>query len=173
MIISDFHIKFSHAGCYSLLAELRKEFYVPCYFSVVKKVLKACILCRRFNARSIKLNSSPYRDFRIEPPQVPFRYIFVNYFGPFCVTYNKQKVKCWVLCITCLWTRAVNLKVCINLSVEDFLKCLQLHFFEFGTPELFLSDLGSQLVAGTNFIKDLLKDPETKLFLERKGIKTP
>ena len=40
LVIQDFHEKFSHAGVYSLLSEMRKKFWIPHYFSVVKKVLK-------------------------------------------------------------------------------------------------------------------------------------
>ena len=48
MIIFDMHERFCHAGVYSLLSELRKQFWVPHYFSVVKKTLKECITCKRF-----------------------------------------------------------------------------------------------------------------------------
>ena len=170
-IILHYHHIFSHAGCYSLLSEIRKSFWIPRYFSTVKKVLRSCINCRRFNEKTIKLNQSHYRDFRVNPPEIPFKYIFVDYMGPFTVRSSREKKKVWLLVITCTWCRAINLKVCYDLSVKEYLRALQIHCFEFGLPELCMSDMGSQLVAGGNVIKDFLKDPEVKLHLEENAMK--
>ena len=167
----DLHEQMSHSGCYSLLTELRKRFWIPHFFSVVKKVLKTCVPCRRFKERTIKLNQSHYKEFRIDPPSVPFRYIFVDYMGPFFVKSNGQKVKVWVLVVTCMFSRAINLKTCLDLSVKEFLRAFQIHCFEFGIPEFCISDLGTQIVAASNIITDYLKDQDTKAFFDENGIK--
>ena len=62
MIVSDIHVRLSHAGCYSVLSEFRKQFYVPHHFSVVKKSLRKCVTCKRMNERPVKLNQSSYRE---------------------------------------------------------------------------------------------------------------
>ena len=49
LIIAEVHKKRGHARCYSLLSELRKTFWITHSFSVVKKLLRECITCRRFN----------------------------------------------------------------------------------------------------------------------------
>ena len=172
LIITDLHQRHAHAGVYSILAQLRKQFYVPQHFSAVKKILKECVVCRRFNRRPIQLNQSSYRQFRLDPPNRPFAYIFIDHMGYFWIKHNNKKVKAWILCITCLWSRAINLKVCLDLTVKELLRSLQLHIFEFGTPELVLSDMGSQLVAGANLISDLIKDTETQLFFEERNMKS-
>ena len=51
-IILGMHRRTSHAGVYTLLSELRKQFYIPHYFSTVKKLLKCCVNCRRFNQKN-------------------------------------------------------------------------------------------------------------------------
>ena len=102
LIIRDVHHKLYHGGVYSVLAELRKYYYIPHNFSVVKKCLKRCVHCSRVNSRSVRLNQSSYRDYRLSPPNVPFKYIFVDYFGPYNVKINGTKVKVFILCITCL-----------------------------------------------------------------------
>lgn len=103
---------------------------------------------------------------------IPFSYIFVDYLGPFNVKQNNITRKVWVLCITCTWSRSINLKVCQDLSVKEYLWAFSLHTFEYGLPRLCISDLGSQLVAGGNIIQSFLNDPESKLYLESNGIKT-
>ena len=67
LLIVKIHENLAHGGVYSVLANLRKSYWIPSYFTVVKRVLRDCVHCKRFNSRSIKLNQSPYRDFRLEP----------------------------------------------------------------------------------------------------------
>ena len=172
LIITDIHNRMSHAGVYSVLAEIRKEFYIPHIFSVVKKELRNCVNCKRFNNKTVKLNQSSYRDFRIDPPQIPFRSIFIDHLGPYWVKINDKKQKVWILLITCLFTRGINLKICWDLSVKSFLQAFQLHVFDFGIPSICLSDAGSQIVAGGRVILDFLKDVESKKFLETHSIKS-
>ena len=171
LIIRDLHIKLSHGGCYSVLAELRKNFWITHVYSTVKKVLSDCVICKRLNERVIKLNQSPYPEFRINPDNVPYRQIFIDHMGPF-KTKNEQgnTIKVWLLCITCLWSRAINLKVCMNLSTGEFLRALQLHTFEYGLPTHCFSDLGSQFVAGANSVSSFLNDHETVNYFKENGI---
>ena len=170
LVILHMHIKNSHAGVYSVLSELRKTFWIPKYFSVVKKELRKCVNCRRFNRRTVKLNQSPYRDFRLDPPNIPYRSIFLDYLGPYYVKINNVKTKVWLLCITCLWSRAINLKICIDLTVPTFLRAFQLHVWEYGFPKNCFSDMGTQIIAGTNIISDFLGDVQTKQYLQENNI---
>ena len=165
IIISDIHKQISHAGCYAILSELRKNFFLPQHFSKINKFLKSCTHCLRFNARTLKLNQGQYREFRENPPKTPFANVFVDYLGPFYIR-TKEKEKVWLLCITCCWSRAVNIKVCSSLNLKDFLRAFQLHIYEYGVPQLFISDLGSQITAGINVIKDIVNDPEVNSYFD-------
>ena len=127
--------------------------------------------CRRFNNRPVHLNQNLYRDFRENPPNVPFANVFVDYLGPFNVKVEKNKTKVWILCFTCTWSRAINLKICRSLNVSDFLRSFSLHCFEYGIPQLCISDLGTQIVAGANLITSFLNDPSTQLYFEERGTK--
>ena len=126
LVVEEIHRKLRHAGIYNVLSELRKSYYVPSHYSVVKKIINNCSHCARFNNRAVKLNQNSYRDWRVMPPNVPFKYIFVDFFGPYSVHKDEEIFKVYVLCITCLWSRAVELRVCNNLTVEEFLK--KLHY---------------------------------------------
>ena len=171
LLILDLHISLSHPGCYSLLQQFRKRFWITKGFSKVKKVIKKCLTCRRFNNRTYKLNQSPYRIERLDPPSVPFNYVYLDYMGPFEVYRDKKKSKVWILCITCLWSRAINLKICSDLSVKEYIRSFQLHCFEWGLPVYCVSDLGSNLVAGANVISSFLNDVETTKYMQENNIK--
>ena len=124
------------------------------------------------NNRPISLNQSPYREFRLNPPEIPYRYIFIDYIGPFYSVQNGHKTKVYLLIVSCLWSRSINLKVCQDLSVRNFLRALQLHVFEYGLPERCFSDSGSQLIAGGNVIMDFLKDSDVQTYLSQQNIKS-
>lgn len=171
MIIVDLHARFSHSGNYCVIAELRRDYFIPKIFSTVKAILSDCLICRRVNARTVKSNQSFYREFRENPATLPFQYSFMDHFGPYHVYVEGKKRKVWVLIITCLWSRSINLKVAYDMSVKDFLRCLQLHIYEYGIPERIFSDLGSQLVAGGNIVSNLLKQPSCLEFFETHNMK--
>lgn len=159
-IIRDFHISMAHSGCYAMLTEIRKSYWIECIFSTVKRVIKSCIVCRRLNNRTIKLNQNEYRDVRLSPEPAPFKFCFIDHLGPFNVFYGKEKQKVWLLMITCMWSRGVNIRLCDDLSVKSFLKAFQMHIFEYGLPARVFSDLGSQLTAGTSQIAEYHKSKE-------------
>ena len=137
----------------------------------MKKILGTCLICKRVNARTIKNNTSFYRDFRENPSTIPFRYSFIDHFGPYNIFVEGKKKKVWILIVTCLWSRSINLKIAYDMTVKEFIRCLQLHIFEYGIPERVFSDLGSQLVAGANLVASLLNQASCVQFFEDHNMK--
>ncbi len=125
-----------------------------------------------FNNSTIKLNQNYYRNFRCDPPNIPFNSIFIDYIGPFTVKSNNQNCKINLLCITCMFSRAVNLVLCADMTVNSFLRTFQLYCFEYGVPVTCYSDQGSQIIAGANIITDFLKDTETQSYFRKSGVKS-
>ena len=150
---------------------MRKQFWVPKLFSLVKRQVKHCLGCKRFRARPFKINQSCYREERLDASNVPFKNVYLDHMGPFYVKKENQKVKVWVLVITCMWSRAINMKGCDNLTTSEFLRCFQLHCFEVGLPEFCCSDMGSQLKAGSSVLKSFLHDPETLEYFNQHNVK--
>ena len=169
LLVRDTHLRQLHSGLYSVLNEVRKKYWIPSCFSVVKSVLRQCVVCRRYNSRTVKLNQSSYRDVRLNPSTIPFSNIFLDYIGPFNVKLNSVKVKVWILCITCMFTRAINLKISLDLTTAEFLRSFQIHTFEYGVPQLVFSDLGTQIVAGANTVQTFFNDSETKDYFREHG----
>mgnify|MGYP000654560869 CR=1 FL=1 len=170
LIVLDYHEKMSHSGCYSVLSELRKTFYIRRNFSFVKKLLRKCVKCKRFKERCIKLNQSSYRDFRETPSKIPFRNVYLDYLGPYTVKVSNRREKVWILIVTCMFSRGINLKVVRDLTKSQFLRAFQIHSFQYGVPEFCISDLGVQLVAGAKIVQDYLSDPETRVYLNEHGV---
>jgi len=171
MIIEQVHQDTLHSGCYAVLTHLRKKYHLEQPFNSVKKVLRKCLQCRRVNSRTITVSQNSYRDFRADPENVIFRNVFLDHLGPFYSYVRGAKVKLWLLCITCMWSRGVNLKICHDLSVASFLRAFQCHVFEHGVPSRVLSDSGSQLVSAGRLISDIMSTREATEYLTENGIK--
>ena len=172
LIVHDLHVKFSHVGKFAVLRELRKQFWLLRGFSSVKKLLKNCIICKKLNARAIVLNQNAYREFRSNPPKVAFSSVFLDFIGPINAKLQGKIQKVYILIITCLWSRAVSLKLCFSVSTPEFLRSLQKHIYEYGMFKSCFSDLGSQITAGSRQIRNFLNDSECKMYLERNGIES-
>ena len=170
LIVRDAHDRSKHGGVYSVLKELRSKYWILSYYSTVKRVLKRCITCARYNNRAIKLNQNEYRDFRVYPSDKPFSSVFVDYMGPWLVKFGNENRKVYILIITCLHSRAINLKICNSADTKDFLRAVQLHVYEYGMFHECRADLGSQIGAGLNLLRTFFADMETKSFLHENGI---
>ena len=171
LIIREFHDKCGHGGTYSVLKAMKPTFHVIHYFSVIKKVLQKCVICKRFNSRPIRLNQNCYREIRVNPTQRPFSDVYLDYIGPFTVKLNNENTKVWLLIITCMWSRAINLLLCRTADTEDFLRAIQTHVYSYGMFSNCVSDLGSQIQSGANVISNFLNDPESHSFFQTHNVK--
>ena len=141
-------------------------------FFLCKKVVQQCVRRKRFNARAVKLFQSPYRELRLNPTNVPYRYIYLNFMGPFNIKTNLENAEVWILVITCMWSRGINMKVYDNLTTAEFLRVFQVHCYECGVTAHCISDLGTQLTAGANTLKTLLNDFECQEYFHQHGIES-
>ena len=83
LLIMDAHRRVLHTGVASTLAELRGQFWVPNGRQIVKRVIKACYHCRRYNAQQFKQPATaPLPDFR-STPSYAFQSTGVDFAGPF------------------------------------------------------------------------------------------
>ena len=169
-LIRETHHNCGHGGAYGVLKELRLKFYIVNFFTIVRRVIRECVVCRRYNARPIKLNQSSYRERRVNPNTRPFSDIFLDYIGPFHVKLNGVRTKVWLLIFTCMWSRAVNLLICRSADTDDFLRAVQIHIYAYGLFSNCVSDLGSQIKSGANKMAAFLNDVETRHFLEKRNV---
>ena len=123
------------------------------------------------NSHPIKVNQNAYSEYRVNPPNLPFQNMFLDYMGPFNIKINGKTLKSWILIFMCTWSRAINMKLCLDLSTEEFLRAFQIHVFEYGISEYCVSDLGSQIISGAHTIQDYLKDSDTQNYFVENGIK--
>ena len=171
LIIDEYHRSLAHVGVYSMLTQMRKKYWIPCIFSTVRKKISKCTWCKRFNGRTIKLNQGMYKDWRIKESDIPFSRAGLDYAGPYRVRFGKETRKVYILVVSCLYTRAINVEVSVDLTTSEFLRSFQLHCHKFGVPSFVMSDLGTQIVEGSKIISNFLNDPQTAIYFEENGCK--
>lgn len=170
-VIWDLHVGLRHAGVYRLLTTLRREFWIPSAFQVVKRIIKPCLICKKVNSRTLSINRNSYKDYRVNPAEFPFREIAVDHIGPFNVNIAGHNDKAYILIVTCLWSRAVNLLVCRNIDRECFLLALQTHILDFGVCQRIVGDNGSPITSSIRRLEPIFKDENVVNFLKERGIK--
>lgn len=113
---------------------------------MVKKVLKGCLVCKRFSATSAGAIEAPLPGPRVESGGV-FKNVGVDLMGPFDVKIEAKIRKVWICLFTCSVTRGIHLELVENLSAEAFVNALKRFIATRGQPERFVSD------NGTNFVR--------------------
>ena len=125
LLIEECHFRAMHAGVSQTLARTRREYWIPQGRRVVQKVLKLCLVCKRYQGGPFKMPTMP----QLPPARVtitaPFQNTGIDFFGPLYIKRGKEVVKVWVCLFTCLVVRAVHLELVEDMTTESFLMWLR------------------------------------------------
>ena len=170
LLILDYHKKFNHCGVYYLLNQLKRRYSILKAYSAVRKVLKECYHCKRFNSRPIKSNANCYRDWNVNPTGRIFSTCFVDCFGPYYVRYGENKVKAYGVLFKCVWSKMINVEVVLSLASNDFIVAFQNHIYSYGIPEYLISDEGSNFTSSFNWLNQCFKSKEVVDFFSERNV---
>lgn len=157
LIVRGLHEASAHVGVNHTLSLLRKKFYLPAGYSVVKSIIGRCIPCKMHhgNTMSQKMANLPSARVRVDDP--PFANVGIDYFGPMLVKFRRGTAKRWGCLFTCLVTRAVHLEVAHELSADSFLMAYHRFVARRGKPGVVYSDNGSNFVAAERELQEEVK----------------
>lgn len=133
------HIQVLHGGVRDTLVQLREKYYVVRARQLVKRIIKECITCQRFNARPATEVIAPLPRDRVTEAQ-PFEVTGVDFAGPLLVKGERTMHKSYVTLFTCAVTRAVHLELVRDMSTESFLMALRRFISRRGIPRVIYSD---------------------------------
>ena len=154
------------------LSDMRKRYWVPKLQSQVKKVVRECNYCKRHR---VKPSPSPGKamlpEFRAQPSE-PFGFTGVDFAGPIIYKIKKSNYgKSYVNLFTCASTRAVHLKLCKDLSAQEFKRAMKEFVARIRPPQAMVSDNGRTFVATKKWLKTLVKNGDLMNFLAVQRIK--
>ena len=167
LIVKHLHTKLKHIQVKQTLTELKQKFGLCRGRNFVRKVLKNCFLCRKYEG--------PPFQYPITPPLIKLRlfdsYAFyttgINNFDPFYVKFNFDSKsdsqaplhKTYVTLFTCASSCGVVLGVVPGLDASSFIQSINRLISRCGCPTYIILDGGRNCVS-----------IETQEFVSRLGV---
>ena len=171
LLIDHYHKRLLHGGVSVTMCSIRERFWISKLRSLVKKMVHECNHCKKFRVKALAAPAkSLLPDFR-STLTTPFEYTGVDFAGPIIYRENKKTIaKAYVALFTCSTTRAVHLKLCKDLTADEFKRALKEFVARRGTPKAIISDNGRTFVATSKWFKRLKKNEELTNYMATQRI---
>ena len=151
LIIQEAHITVGHNGCRETLTHIRRMYWIPKCRNFIRKLLKDCRLCRRFEGRPSKYPKPPDLPKERLQQSHAFDVIGIDYAGPVYVKdvycSSDKMFKAWIGLITCANSRAVYLNLVANCEDVECINLLRRFISRYGAPSLVYSDNGKAFIS--------------------------
>ena len=157
LLIQKLH-KQNHGGVENTLARLQTKFWVPGARRIIKKIKKQCVICRKLLGQTHGQVMGQLTPERLQPSP-PFYNTALDMFGPFLIRdtiKRRTKAKVYGVLFTCLASRAVYIDLVSGYGTQDFLLAFRRFVTLRGYPATLYSDAGSQLVAASKELRDMI-----------------
>jgi len=157
-IIRETHEKHYHTGIQTTLYFIRQRFWLTDGRNQVRKIVRKCIRCFRFNADTIQYKMGNLPAVRVRAA-IPFAHTGVDFCGPFFIKEkkfrNRKRIKVYICIFVCLSVKALHLEIVSDLASEGFIAALRRFASRRGLPEHIYSGNGSNFVGANNKLKEL------------------
>ena len=101
----------------------------------------------------------------------PFSSTGVDFIGPlYHKTQGSNLGKAYVVLFTCACTRAIHLRLCTDMTVEQFKRALKEFVARRGAPRLIVSDNAKTFKATKGWLKTLQEDEDLNNYLASQQI---
>ena len=129
------------------MAKVREQHWVPRLRRPVKRIVKKCPGCKRFQATALAVSPPGLLPKERTEGSLPFQVVGVDYAGP--IKYkatNKHEGKAYIILYACSWTRALYLDLAKSIQTTEFLLSLKGTIGRRGRPSTICSDNGSTFI---------------------------
>ncbi|GFW97140.1 integrase catalytic domain-containing protein [Trichonephila clavipes] len=158
LVIRQFHLRGFHSGTQMTLSLIRQHYWIPDGRSTVRREIKRCIECCRFNSKPSYPKMGDLPKQRITQTR-PFEIVGIDFTGPIltkCQHLRKaNKFKSYICLFICLATNAVHLELVSTLSTDAMLAALRRFIARRGHPSEIHSDNGTNFIGANNYLKQL------------------
>ena len=162
LLVRYCHKNVGHLGLQTVLSVLRQKYWIVKANSLVRKVLRECLTCRKLHGRPCHTLMSDLPRDRVADQNPAFASTGIDYFGPFYVTLGRRQEKRYGVLFSCMASRAVHLEVAYSLSTDSFISALRRFMCRRGSVKSFRSDNGTNFVGGQREIQDAINDWNTR-----------
>lgn len=154
-----------------LAARIREQFWIPRLRRLVKRTVKKCYGCKRFQA--VALAKPPPGLLPQEKTKAAgvFEVVGVDFAGPIKYRkYSRQEGKAYLVLFACSLTRALYLEVLPNLETETFLGSLKRLIARHGRPSVIYSDNGRTFIGAEKWLKKVQRYEQLQGYLAAEKI---
>ncbi|XP_039311874.1 uncharacterized protein LOC105204988 [Solenopsis invicta] len=157
-IIRETHERHYHPGIVTTLHLVRQKFWLLDGRNQVRKIIRSCARCFRFNAQVVEHKMGNLPIARVQEA-IPFTNTGIDFCGPFYIKErkyrNRTRIKVYICIFVCMSIKAVHLELVSDLSSEGFIAALRRFIARRGMPAHIHSDNGSNFVGANNQLKEL------------------
>ena len=153
LLIQHIHSTVGHLGRESILAALRKRYWIIKANSMARKIVNSCVICKKLQGKTGEQIMANLPTKRLTGDVPVFTNTAVDYFGPFLVVHGRRTLKRYGVIFTCLNSRALHLEVSDSLTTDSFINALRRFLSRRGNVKSMTSDNGTNLVGGNTELK--------------------
>lgn len=158
LIVKEVHSRVGHMGRTAVLSMVRQKYWIVKGGSMVKKVLRECIICLKSHGRTMEPKMADLPERRVSFNTPPFTHVATDYFGPFFVTQGRTQQKRYGVIFTCMAIRAVHIEISHSLSTDSFIQALRRFISRRGNIKSITSDNGTNFVGACRELKKNIDD---------------
>ncbi len=136
MILRYVHESNAHAGSGWVKDFIREKYWIMGGLQTVKKYVSRCVICRKFQGKHFQPKMAPLPKWRVDGEAKCFEHVAMDACGPLTVIERSGKLgKRDILVFSCLSSRAVNLEVLPDRTIEGFCHAMRRQAAEHGLPK--------------------------------------
>ena len=165
LLISEYHKVVHHNGIRETLNAIRQTHWIIRGRESVKKVIRRCVLCLKFEGKPYTSSVQPDLPGERVSDGPPFIHKGVDFAGPLYVQSNSQQRKVYLCLYTCASTRAVHLEITEDLSAVSFLQFFRRFTSRRGLPSTILSDNAKMFKSASAEIKRIVRCKEVQTYM--------
>lgn len=156
LVINYFHLRALHAEAQLLLADIRKQFWIPDGKNSVRKVISKCVTCHRHKGKTASQLMADLPAVRVTKSR-PFLHTGIDLCGPISLRTSKIRgskiYKGYIILFVCMSTKAVHLEPVIDQSSQAFMMALQRFVSRRGLCSDLYCDCGRNFVGARRLLQ--------------------
>ncbi|XP_055308877.1 uncharacterized protein LOC129572799 [Sitodiplosis mosellana] len=149
LVINYYHLRALHAEAQLLLADIRKQFWIPDGINSIRKVISKCVTCHRYKGKIATQLMADLPAVRVTKSR-PFLHTGIDLCGPIYLRTSKIRgskiYKGYIILFVCMCVKAIHLEPVIDQSSEAFMIALQRFVSRRGMCSDIYCDNGSNLI---------------------------
>ena len=147
MLIADAHYETLHGGVELVLNTIRQTFWIVAAKPHIKRFIKKCVTCSRYNSKE-PIQLMGYLPAERISASRPFNDVGIDFTGPFLVkTSQTNHSKVYVCIFVCMSTKACHLETVSSLNEKTCLATITRFCARRGRPVKIFSDNATNFIA--------------------------